>query len=191
MKKQKTFVKAGIVLALVTAVSVAGYTFARYYQSIDIGGATGRIAKWSFSSANEESTTISLSDEKLAPGTNGSFEIDINAVGAEVPVDYSVLVSDEINIPQNMKFIAKIKDGEGKELSTTSEYSSFTELANNELTDNRIAYDGSNQERKIEVDWNWDFNELDTTSIDANDASDNQKLDCGFKIQIVGKQAQV
>ena len=55
----------------------------------------------------------------------------------------------------------------------------------------------NNQKRNIIVYWNWDFNEDDTSSVDRDDATlvideeGNSSLDCGFNIEIIGKQAKV
>ena len=67
MKNKKAVIRAVIIIALITLVSLAGYTFARYYQSINVGGGKATIARWSFGSANI-SKDIVLSEEKIAPG---------------------------------------------------------------------------------------------------------------------------
>ena len=195
MKNKKAVIRAIIIIALVALVSLAGYTFARYYQSINIGGGKATIARWSFGSENI-SKDIVLSEEKIAPGSNGNFEIEVDATNSEVPVEYEILVSEEKNIPTNMKFYAEIKDEKGTTISTTEIKDSFTELANSDLK-GLIPVEENNQKRKINVFWNWEFNEEDTTSIDADDATlaydenNNSSLECGFNIQIVGRQAKV
>lgn len=194
MKNKKRVIRALIIIALITLVSLAGYTFARYYQSINAGGGTATIARWSFGSANI-SKDIVLSEEKIAPGSNGTFEIEVDATNSEVPVEYEILVSEEKNIPTNMKFYAEIKDEKGETLSVTEQASSFTELATNNLKGLIPVVEG-NQKRIVNVHWDWEFNEEDTTSVDANDATlvydenNNSSLDCGFNIQIIGRQAK-
>ena len=194
MKNKKRVIRALIIIALITLVSLAGYTFARYYQSINAGGGTATIARWSFGSANI-SKDIVLSEEKIAPGSNGTFEIEVDATNSEVPVEYEILVSEEKNIPTNMKFYAEIKDEKGETLSVTEQASSFTELATNDLKGLIPVVEG-NQKRIVNVHWDWEFNEEDTTSVDANDATlvydenNNSSLDCGFNIQIIGRQAK-
>ena len=194
MKNKKTVIRAIIIIALVALVSLAGYTFARYYQSINVGGGKATIARWSFGSENI-SKDIVLSEDKIAPGSNGSFEIEVDATNSEVPVEYEILVSDEKNIPTNMKFYAEIKDEKGTVISTTETKDSFTELAENDLK-GLIPVESDNQKRKINVYWNWEFNESDTSSIDADDATlaynenNESSLDCGFNIQIIGRQAK-
>ena len=50
MKNKKRVIRAVIIIALITLVSLAGYTFARYYQSINVGG--GKCAQWNQRNAN-------------------------------------------------------------------------------------------------------------------------------------------
>lgn len=195
MKNKSRVIRAVIIIALITLVSIAGYTYSRYYQSLNIGGGKATIARWSFGSKNI-SKDIVLSEDKIAPGSNGTFEIEVDATNSEVPVEYEVLVSDEKNIPTNMKFYAEIKNEDGSTIKTTEEKDSFTSLAETELK-GLIPVVQNNQKRNITVHWNWDFNENDTTSIDTDDATlvydenNNSSLDCGFNIQIVGRQAKV
>lgn len=194
MKNKKAVIRAVIIIALITLVSLAGYTFARYYQSINVGGGKATIARWSFGSANV-SKDIVLSEEKIAPGSNGTFEIEVDATNSEVPVEYEILVSDEKNIPTNMKFYAEIQNEDGSTIKTTETKDSFTELATSEFK-GLIPVETGNQKRKINVHWSWEFNDEDTTATDANDATlaydenNVSSLDCGFNIQIIGRQAK-
>ena len=194
MKNKKIVIKAVIIIALIALVSLAGYTFARYYQSINVGGGKATIARWSFGSANV-SRDIVLSEEKIAPGSNGTFEIEVDATNSEVPVEYEILVSDEKNIPTNMKFYAEIQNEDNSTITTTETKDSFTELAASDLK-GLIPVEKGNQKRKINVHWSWEFNDEDITATDANDATlaydenNMSSLDCGFNIQIIGRQAK-
>ena len=195
MTNKKRVIRAVIIIALITIVSVAGYTFARYYQSINVGGGKATIARWSFGSKNME-TVINLSDKKIAPGSNGQFEIEVDATNSEVDVEYEILVSEEKNIPTNMKFYTVTKDEKGAVIATTQKSSSFTELAANNLK-GVIPVEPNNQKRTIVVHWDWEFNEADTSLIDSEDATlkhdenGNSNLECGFDIKIIGCQAKV
>ncbi len=194
MQKKKKVVGLILLIALILLIFISGYTFARYYKSINAGGTTATIARWSFGSSNTE-TVINLSDEKIAPGSNGEFEIEVDATNSEVAVDYEILVTNEKNIPTNMKFYAETKDENGVVLATTDKVSSFTDLALNNLKGNIPVQEG-NQKRTITVFWDWEFNENDTTTVDSEDATltfddeGNSSLDCGFDIEIVGRQSK-
>ena len=194
MKNKKKIGGVLLLITLILVIFLAGYTFARYYKSINAGGTTASIARWSFGSKNEKAI-INLSEEKIAPGSSGQFEIEVDATNSEVDVDYEILVSEENNIPTNMKFYAETKDEKGTLISTTEEMSSFAELAANNLK-GTIPVESNNQKKNIVVYWNWEFNENDTTTVDSDDATlkldENGKsnLECGFNIEIVGRQAK-
>lgn len=195
MKNKKKIIGAIIFIVLISVIFVSGYTFARYYKSIDAGNGVANIARWSFGSKNKEAV-INLSKEKIAPGSNGQFEIEVDATNSEVDVEYEILVTEEKNIPTNMKFFAEIKDQTGKVVTTTEKSNSFTELATNNLN-GIIPVEANNQKRTIIVYWDWEFNENDTSTTDSDDATlsydeqGNSSLDCGFNIEIIGRQAKI
>ena len=194
MKNKKKVIGVLVLITLIAVIFLAGYTFARYYKSINAGSGVASIARWSFGSKNTDAI-INLSEEKIAPGSNGQFEIEVDATDSEVDVEYEILVSKEKNIPTNMKFHAETKDEKGTTISTTEENSSFTELASENLK-GTIPVEKNNQKRTIVVYWDWEFNENDTTTTDSEDAtlkydeSGASNLECGFNIEIIGRQAK-
>lgn len=140
----------------------------------------GSVAKWSFSSNNSE-TTISLSDEKIYPGSSGNFYIQIDATSSEIEVEYEVVVLREYNLPSDMIFIAEILDEKGGVIKKTEEYNSFLKLASENLKET-IPVEVNNQKRKIIVYWEW----KDSEDIILN--NDFNFSDCGFELEIIGKQ---
>lgn len=94
-----------------------------------------------------------------------------------------------------MTFYAEIKNEDGSVITTTETKNSFEELAASDLK-GLIPVESGNQKRIINVYWDWEFNEEDTTSTDADDATlvydenNVSSLDCGFNIQIIGRQAK-
>lgn len=75
----------------------------------------------------------------------------------------------------------------------TEENNSFANIAKENLK-GTIPVETNNQKRTIIVHWNWPFNEEDETSTDSEDATLKENivsLDCGFDIQIIGKQANL
>lgn len=138
------------------------------------------LAKWSFSSKNSE-TAIKLSNEKIYPGSSGNFKIQIDATSSEIEVLYEVRVLKEYNLPQNMTFIAETLDEKGGVIEKTEEYDSFLKLASENLK-GIIPVKNNNQKREIIVYWKWK---------DDEDVFLNNNLnfsDCGFELEIVGKQ---
>lgn len=165
----KRIISVCILIALILVIFIAGFMFAKYYKKSDTSRIYASIARWSFESEKAEKT-IYLSKDKIYPGSNGRFEIEINAENSEVEVEYEILVKDERNIPTNMSFIAEIQNEKGGVIRRTKEYNSFTELASNELKE-KIPVQENNQKRKIIVYWSWKFNENDTSFVDYQDAT--------------------
>lgn len=191
--RNKRVISALIITVLISIIFIV-------YLSINITSRNSQnkkriftnIARWSFASKNENNI-INLSDEKISPGSNGKFDLEVNATGSEVGVEYEVIVSQEKNIPVNMMFHAEIKNEQGGVIKTTNEYNSLKKLASENLY-GEILPENNNQKRLITIYWDWKFNENDTSLIDSNDANleydknENSSLDCGFDIEIVGRQ---
>ena len=193
MKINKRVIGVLICISLILTMFLAGYTFARYYKSINIGSVRKSIARWNFNSKNA-GANVNLSTEKIAPGSSGQFEIEVDATDSEVPVEYQIIVENEMNIPRNMKFYAETKDEKGNSIKT-EEKNSFSQIAVENLN-GIIPVEANNQKRIVVVHWNWPFNETDETLIDSEDGTLNlnnksSSLECGFNIQIIGKQANV
>ena len=198
MTGKKRALRVCLVIALILLIFLVGYTFAKYYSEIK-GGGSGSIAKWSFVANSDKDSiqTISLAnssdydslvDGKIAPGTSGSFDIIIDATGSEVGVDYQINVSEETNLPQNLKYKAVV---DGQE---TEEYDSLTELAENHFDGSLDTLNGENK-KTITVKWNWPYETVDsegkTNTGDSLDLADGTKenLDYEFVLQIIGTQA--
>ena len=98
------------------------------------------------------------------------------------------VVSEETNLPQNLKYKAVV-DGE-----ETEEYDSLTELAENHFDGSLDTLNGENK-KTITVKWNWPYETLDsegkTAMGDTMDLVDGTKanLDYAFVLQIIGTQA--
>ena len=111
--KKQLFVIILLLVVLVTASCLGMYAWARY-QTITNGSAQGQVAKWSFKVNGEETkfSTINLAETlnfqnvaegRIAPGTNGAFDLVIDASGTEVSLDYFITI-DASERPTNMKF---------------------------------------------------------------------------------------
>ncbi len=193
MKNKKRVIGVLVCILLISTMFLAGYSFARYYKSIKIDTIKTSIARWNFNSKNTLAN-INLSNEKIAPGSSGQFEIEVDATDSEVPVEYEIKVENETNIPRNMTFYTETKDENGN-VAKTEEKNSFAEIAAENLK-GTIPVETNNQKRTIVVYWNWPFNEDDESSTDSEDATldttnEIVSLDCGFDIQIIGKQANL
>ena len=163
---------------------------AKYMSKVE-GHGTAEVANWNFkvNEKEEQLQAISLnstinnktvSNNKIAPGTQGSFQIKLDATGAEVGIDYIVRFENESNKPTNLKFKYENK-----------EYKSLTELQN-DLTGTINANDAE-KTKIITIDWVWPY-ETGTTAeqILANDKIDTQNAksirNYTFNIVVTGTQ---
>ena len=103
-----------LALLLITAIAFSMYAYAKYKTTLT-GNGTAQVAKWSFK-VNGQTQTIpdidlattmkkvnNVAENKLAPGTEGSFDLNLDATGSEVAIDYNIkLVVTEK--PTNLRF---------------------------------------------------------------------------------------
>ena len=103
-----------LALLLITAIVFSMYAYAKYKTTLT-GNGTATVAKWSFK-VNGQTQTIpdidlatkmkkvnNVAENKLAPGTEGSFELNLDATGSEVAIDYNIklIVTEK---PTNLRF---------------------------------------------------------------------------------------
>ncbi len=201
-KQKKMFFSIWMVLALL--VLLIGFTLAKYYSSYQAKAAL-EVAKWSFNVdglTNAETGKIALSDimsevtleeGKIAPGFDGRVEIDLDASGSEVDVDYSIEATEEGHKPSNMLFQA-IVDG-----NTTEMYATLEELAREELHGTILKSD-STQVKNVTICCIWPYETIsDDKTISEEDAEDTavgtgtvagkeNQYDYTFSLKVVGTQ---
>ena len=111
-KKKKLLVIALLILFGLTAGYVAN-TYAKYTAEIN-GQGTVKVAKWAFAEDNQSvDFTIDLNGtidastliaDRIAPGTSGSFDIDLSNENSEVGVAFTISFSNIQNAPSNLVF---------------------------------------------------------------------------------------
>lgn len=172
MKKSKKIVLLVIAIVAITLLFVGGRAYAKYMARVT-GQGTADIAAWSFKvNENEEKLqTISLKstinnsslvNNKIAPGTEGEFQIKLDATGSEVGINYVIKFENESQKPTNLKFTY-----DGKT------YNSLKNLQQ-DLTGTINAND-ENKVKAITVGWNWKYETGNTAQeIASNDLIDTQ-----------------
>ena len=172
MKKSKKIVLLVIAIVAITLLFVGGRAYAKYMARVT-GKGTADIAAWSFKvNENEEKLqTISLKstinnsslvNNKIAPGTEGEFQIKLDATGSEVGINYVIKFENESQKPTNLKFTY-----DGKT------YNSLKNLQQ-DLTGTINAND-ENKVKAITVGWNWKYETGNTAQeIASNDLIDTQ-----------------
>ena len=103
-----------LALLLITAIVFSMYAYAKYKTTLT-GNGTATVAKWSFK-VNGQTQTIpdidltqtmdannNVAEGKIAPGTSGHFDLELDATGSEVSIDYNIKLAITEK-PTNLKF---------------------------------------------------------------------------------------
>ena len=128
MSKKKKAVIALCILVVMLIAFIGGQAYAKYISQVR-GNGIAEIATWSYKVNGEKEqvqeirlastcNNQTLVNNKIAPGTSGSFNIKIDATGSDVGINYNITFAQEENKPQNLKFVYG-----GIEYSSIKEYS--------------------------------------------------------------------
>lgn len=190
MNKKKT---ALLVICAILAIILSfmiGKTFAKYVSEVK-GAGTAEIANWVFKVNGKEDVVQNVNllstyhnetliNNKVAPGTSGSFNIVVDATGSEVGVDYAIEFLNESQKPQNLIFIYEDKP-----------YTTIQDLEKD--LSGTINANDENKIRNVTINWEWQYetgenaNEIDQNDIiDTNNAK--QLENYTFDIHVKGTQ---
>lgn len=189
----------GVTLAVLGISIIGGAVYSKYITKIS-GSGTLPVAKWSFlvngkDGSNGETlgaldlgektyTAETLTSGKIAPGTEGSFDVVIDATGTDTGVDYVVAVKDVTNMPKNMYFVV-----DGKEYATLDEVAT--------AISGHIDANATSKKITKTVAWKWDYETTTSkdgqrTTLADNDAQDTtdgkSANDFTFTIDVTGTQ---
>ena len=128
----------------------------------------------SFSSKN------TTSDNKIAPGTSGNFQIKLDASDSEVGIDYTIKIENETRKPTNLKFIYNEKI-----------YNSMMELQ--EDLSGTINANDEDKIRIINIDRKWKYETgITEEEINKNNLIDTKEskeiTDYSFNLIVLGTQ---
>lgn len=196
--KKNYAAKLGALALVLTMMSTClmGGTLARYVTKVD-GTAKATVAAWSFK-ANGENVNmaeINLGDTThrksydsktivenvIAPGTEGSFDIELDGSGSDVGINYEVVVASKSGtLPGDLKFTVDDKD-----------YILTTDIIKGTIEQ------GATMTKKVTVKWEWPFD--DTTSAEKTAAKDTADTTLGeskdkdiiLTITATGKQVEL
>ena len=190
MSKKKT---ALLVICLLLAIILSfmiGKTFSKYISEVK-GTGTAEIANWVFKVNGKEDViqnvnllstynNETLINNKVAPGTSGSFNIVVDATGSEVGVDYAIQFLNESEKPQNLIFT--YDDQQYTTIQDLEKDLSGTINANDE-----------NKTRTITIYWEWQYqtgeNENEINQNDIIDTNNAKQLEnYTFDICVAGTQ---
>ena len=192
LKKKTKIVLIVIVIAVILVSFIGGQAYAKYMSKVT-GNGVGEIAQWRFKvNENEEKMqTISLNSTiynftlangRIAPGTAGSFEINIDGSGSGVAIFYTVNFQNETEKPKNLKF-----KYDGKEFESI-------ELLNHWIV-GTIHGDTDAQQRSFIIEWEWPYETGNTpeeiAENDERDTIDAKNIsDYRFDVVVTGTQVQ-
>ena len=192
-KRRNSGLFALIALLLIITIVASGigiYAWAKY-TSLQSGNATAQVAKWNFNLSLKSGATsvtgnnsLNLADTldqeathvldgKIAPGTSGTFDIEIDTRGTEVAMFYDVTIGMS-NCPRNITFskkgpgesgftvISAAKTGDESERARTVNFSKY-------LTLNDVTTANTNETKFVEtIKWDWPY------ELTGNDPATNQ-----------------
>lgn len=156
MNKKRTIIAIIAILLIMLAIFLGEKTYAKYTSQVRQTGKAD-IATWDFKVNGTDGDYVeekidlgqtvdetTLVNNKIAPGTKGSFIINIDASESEVGLKYEIYSHAQINQPQNLRFIY---NGE--------KYINLQDVLN-QLTGYIYAND-SNKTRQLEIEWEWPY----------------------------------
>ncbi len=147
--KKKTLVVVAIILLLVLLVT--GFTFSKYYQSVS-GNVKFKVDAWKFNATTNGGKPLSeisletFDKGAFAPGSKGSFEINVDATGSGVNIAYQSEVTN-VNLPQGMKFYVQNDSGE------TPVYEDLDDVITEYVAGN--LFRDSEQTKTYVICWEW------------------------------------
>ena len=170
----KTKILVAIFIILIVCVCIVfGRAYAKNSSQIK-GEGNAKIAKWDFKvngegtqikSVNLRSTNIkeSLTEGKIAPGTQGFFEIIVDTSEADVSIDYEIKFENETRKPSNLIF--RYENIESKSLKDLEE-----------VLKGSIKKEDTEKIKIFEIEWEWKYeNGNDFQAIYKNDEIDTKE----------------
>jgi hypothetical protein len=169
---------------------IGGQSYSKYVSEVR-GNGMAEVATWNFK-VNEQKEQVQaielkstfdneiLSNNKIAPGTNGGFNIIVDGTDSDVGINYDITFANERNKPTNLKFIYN-----------NQEYSSISELE--DILSGTINVNDENKIKTITIDWKWPYetgnNEIEIANNDKIDTQDAQNIDIyTFDVIVSGTQ---
>lgn len=192
VKHKKKILVVLAILAVILLAFVGGQAYAKYVTEVK-GEGIAEVATWDFkvNGQKEHVQQIKLAstydnktlvNNKIAPGTSGSFKIIVDGTGSDVGINYNIAFKNETSKPQNLKFIYE-----------NAEYNSIQELQDS--LSGTINADDENKTKTLEIKWKWDYETgVDSTEIAKNDQVDTANAQSiqnyTFDVSVTGTQVE-
>lgn len=190
--KRKIILFILILLILLFVILLKGGSYSKYLTKVE-GKGVIQVAKWAFLVNGQTASITNLNlaktynedtllENRIAPGTEGSFDIQIDASGSEVGIEYDVVFLNEQSKPQNIKFTY-----DGHTVSSIKELEEFLK--------GRIEANNAQKVKTMTIEWIWPYEtgvSLDEKNMsDVKDTEDGKNLTkYQFDIIITGTQVE-
>ena len=190
MSKKKKIIITVVILSCIILAFIGGQSFSKYVSEIR-GEGTAEIATWDFkvNGDKEQIQTIKLGttcnnetlvDNKIAPGTEGSFNISIDGTGSDVGIDYNIKFEEGSTKPTNLKFIYN-----------DYEYNNISELEDS--LSGRINANDENKNKQFTIKWKWLYetgqNDEEKARNNIQDTEDAKNIsEYSFNVIVSGTQ---
>ena len=192
MTKKKKLIIIAIILLIMLIAFIGGQAYAKYITQVR-GNGIAEVATWNFKVNGEKEqvqeirlastcNNQTLVNNKIAPGTSGSFNIMVDATGSDVGINYNIDFTEENNKPQQLQFIY-----EGQE------YKSIKDLENS--LSGTILTDDKEKTKNLNIQWKWAYETgSDESQIKQNDIIDTQNAqniaEYTFQVVVTGTQVE-
>ena len=194
MSKKKKVVAVAAILSAVIISFLGGQTFSKYVTEIK-GSGSAEVAAWSFKvyGDNEQTQTVRLAstvndqtlvNNKIAPGTKGSFVIKVDGRGSDVGIKYNFKLQNETQKPSNLLFTYS-----GITFRNLSE---LLEAAGGTIDANA---DENAKVKQVVINWQWPYqtqtksSEEELAENDREDTQDGMNIsNYSFDIVVTGTQ---
>lgn len=171
---KKKIISIFTIIVLIILSFLTGSTFAKYLTEYKTT-ASLQIARWSVSEeflvngVSNESQKINLAttynpetlvNGKIAPGTSGTFGVQIDATGTETGINYEIKFDRILGaIINNLVFTYN-----------NNTYSNLSELSN--IISGNIAANAENKIVNLEIGWCWPYETVENGSFHDGDIQD-------------------
>ena len=169
MKKTSKSLLFALILGIAILASAVGGTYAKYTEKVE-KEAKATVAKWAFADDNttqsnykfavsETYDASTLVNGKIAPGTKGTFEINLVNTNTDTAVGFEILFANMANKPTNFH-LYRTEDGSTKGAEVLLD-------GTGKVTGKLAAKDATGLTAKFI--WEWAY---ETAEIAANDVVD-------------------
>ena len=203
--KKTLFVLALLLLVGITSGYIAN-TYAKYASAIPTKTATATVAKWNFVEDNGTQTVAinlantpdpsTLIGERIAPGTSGSFNIELKNT-SDTGVDYTIKLTKPENAPKNLKFYTDAEHTNALISETPTPNTATTGTITGSLAAKQPATEGAisnTPSKSVTIYWAWEFGNSDEVT-DATNAADTTDGQAGnnltISVDITGVQSKL